>query len=321
MAQSKPIRIKNAAFIEADWINENPVLLKGEVGFTIDNDGKIINLKVGNGTDTWSNLEYLIESTYISTDLVTNPLGSNLSGDISGTKIRSILNSILSPYQRAIPSNPTNNANNFYLKEQVLEIGQSISSLNVQFDLDNESSLEGTNPINIVTQQGGIFSNEGDFAYDGNPITLTLGSPLQPNTISNYFIDIRVTDAEGQSDPVTTSLSFKPKIVWGVSNNANLSAVDFPNISNRKNRITIDFEDRFVFDGSGYLYIAIPSMLSPSNLVFADTTNPIVPVPISMLDRGTLSINNGVGTYNYQIYRSEFIISSVKSAITIGKDE
>ena len=78
--------------------------------------------------------------------------------------------------------------------------------------------------------------------------------------------------------------------------------------------VSSDFERDYDFPGGGYSWLAIPSMLSPSGLVFTDVTNPDLPGPYSMELMGTLGpINNGVGTYNYEIYRSTFsLINATK---------
>lgn len=43
--------------IEANWILHNPVLLKGEVAFSVD----IYNLKIGDGVRHWKDLPYYME--------------------------------------------------------------------------------------------------------------------------------------------------------------------------------------------------------------------------------------------------------------------
>jgi len=39
----------------AEWTQKDPVLLEGEIGFEIDTN----KIKIGNGKNSWSNLEYL----------------------------------------------------------------------------------------------------------------------------------------------------------------------------------------------------------------------------------------------------------------------
>lgn len=49
-------KIREAYDTEANWIKHNPVLLAGQLAFSSDKYGKY---KVGNGTSTWSQLQYV----------------------------------------------------------------------------------------------------------------------------------------------------------------------------------------------------------------------------------------------------------------------
>ena len=49
---------------ESQWVSNNPVLLEGEVGITMDKNPK--KFKIGNGTLTWSELPYHNPSVTIS---------------------------------------------------------------------------------------------------------------------------------------------------------------------------------------------------------------------------------------------------------------
>jgi hypothetical protein len=65
---------------EANWTSSNPVLLSGEVAVTTDDLYTQTNqprFKIGNGTDTWTNLNYQPIDTQL-TALVVNGTGSNL---------------------------------------------------------------------------------------------------------------------------------------------------------------------------------------------------------------------------------------------------
>lgn len=65
---------------EANWTSSNPVLLSGEVAVTTDDlytQTDQPRFKIGNGTDTWSNLDYQPVDTQL-TALVVNGTGSNL---------------------------------------------------------------------------------------------------------------------------------------------------------------------------------------------------------------------------------------------------
>ena len=52
------VRLCQRNDIEANWLKYNPILLKGEVAFSID----IYNLKIGDGVTAWKDLPYYMES-------------------------------------------------------------------------------------------------------------------------------------------------------------------------------------------------------------------------------------------------------------------
>lgn len=53
---SKRLQIRRDT--EANWQSVNPVLLQGEIGFVLDDNGNVVGKKVGNGKDAWDALEY-----------------------------------------------------------------------------------------------------------------------------------------------------------------------------------------------------------------------------------------------------------------------
>lgn len=74
------IRFKQLSKTSTEWTSLNPTLLEGEIGFESDTN----KLKVGNGVDTWNDLEYVTGS---SSDLDTSNL-VDLTSDqiITGVK-------------------------------------------------------------------------------------------------------------------------------------------------------------------------------------------------------------------------------------------
>lgn len=81
------VRLKNKYDTESNWSSKNPVLLKGELGFTSDGAHKG-NYKIGDGTSAWKNLSYAVTTPdYIASrgeNLVTN--GTCLMGDNTNFK-------------------------------------------------------------------------------------------------------------------------------------------------------------------------------------------------------------------------------------------
>ena len=52
---SSILKIQHLRGSASDWTSRNPVLPEGEIGVEIDT----LKIKVGNGTDTWTNLAYV----------------------------------------------------------------------------------------------------------------------------------------------------------------------------------------------------------------------------------------------------------------------
>lgn len=308
--------VVNPAFTEAQWTGKNPTLKRGQIGYVLDGNGLVIDYKVGPGK--WNDLTYLGSGVYPYNENISNQLG-DLPVNPYGLSIPALLRLIINPYVAPILSNALNNSSGSYLNDKIFEIGQSISgTINVQYTIDDASKLSGGTPINVTA--GGIFSNEGNFAHGTIGLTLAASyGPLVPTTVT---ISIRATHTNGLTNTITTTIKFFPRIIWGVGQNTSIVASDLLNgagLTQKQNVVANDYKREYSFTASGYLYIAIPSMLSPSNLVWADTGNSLVPKPIEMVDLGTINnVNNGVGTYNYQIFRSKFAVQSSSSKITIG---
>jgi hypothetical protein len=295
---------KAPTFTEAEWSARNPFLKKGEVGYVADDiTGKVIGAKVGPGE--WNDLELQGENLYPYDDVPTNPIG-DANENLEGTALADIIFKMLNPYQPPVISSFVHNAGGSFANNLIREIGNQISgSIQIQYAITNTENLSGAEPINI--DAGDIFSNEGDFA-DGSPLTLNLAAPLNPSIVTRYTIYGRATHDEGVTSPVSASIDFFPKIMWGVSALTSLTGAQFMAISNKGNVITDEYKRDYSFNGNGYSWIALPAMLSPSSLVFTDVTNPNLPANYSMEPMGTISINNGVTTYNYVMYRSTFFL-------------
>lgn len=296
------------SFTEAQWSTRNPYLRRGETGYVLSADtGLVIGMKVGPGL--WNDLDLLGSDLYPYADVVTNPIG-DAAGTLQDTTIASVLKKMLSPYQVPVITGLTNNASTGggYSSAVVREIGQSLTGpVNITFTVSNSSNLSGASPVNVTA--GGVFSNEGNFA-NTLPISLTLGSALNPLTTTTVTISVKVTHLNGTSSTVTTTIAFHPKTMWGVSSLTNVTAEQFMAIANRSSRISNGYKTNYSFGGNGYSWLAIPAMLSPTNLVFTDVTNANLPANYSMESKGVISINNGVATYSYNLYRSTYNLIS-----------
>ncbi len=300
----------HAIYTESEWTSENPILLAGEIGF-VEENGVCIKYKVGPGR--WNDLSYQ-EDVYSHNDAVTNPIG-DASSNLENMKIGDILKLMLSPYKAPVISNFKNDASGTSELESIIELGNSISgSVDLSFDITYEANLSGATPLNVTA--GSTFSNEGDFA--NGQISLSLASALQPTTLTNIEIKIKSTHTNGETLPVSTFIRFQPKIIWGVSSKTSLTASEIANISSKKTKISSSYKHEYLFEQSGYLYLAIPSTLDPNDLSFADVTDKQIPLPIDMEDLGVVtSVNNGVGTYNYQVFRTKYSMTVNETKISV----
>jgi hypothetical protein len=297
---------KGPAFNANVWSDRNPYLKSGEIGYLLEN-GIVTGGKVGPGL--WNDLGFIGEDFYQHIEDVTNPIG-DATGNLQGMKVVDILNMMLSPYETPEFTNIKNDVGGTYNNINYREIGQTISSVSVIYNLYNQQNLSGATPINITA--GGVFSNEGNFADSGN-ITMSLAAPLTPTLPQIITLVLKATHTNGITSGIdaTTQILFRPRIMWLNSSTATISSgVQFMGLSGRKSVLSSDFEEtEYEFDGSGYMWIAIPAMLAPSaSMTFSNVTNPDAPSPIDMSSKITLSINNGTGTYSYVLFRSEYYL-------------
>lgn len=304
---------RHPSFPPALLTSRNPYLDIGEIVFELDVTNKPKKFKVGPGL--WNDLPYFVNDVYtISTDVV-NPIG-DAKGNISGLSSIQILEKMLHPYAPPVISNVLNNAGGSFAATRTIEIGISLSgTIRITYNITNSNNLSGANPISVLA--GGIFSNEGNHPNTGT-IDMTLGSILNPNTRTTYTINLRATHQEGQTANVPTVIQFNPKAIWGVSPLTSYTASDINNLTAKQTALVSTHKRDYLFNGQGYCVVAIPVMLGATGMIFTDVTDPSAPAGFSMEDLGTLSINNGVGTYLYQILRSTYYITQPQSILRIS---
>lgn len=305
--------LRHPAYSAAQLTARNPYLDTGEIVFELDGANKPVKFKVGPGF--WNSLPYFVDNKYILTTSPTNPIGDAI-GNLSGLSTREILEKILHPYVAPVLSNVLNNAGGGFGLSKTLEIGSTLSgTIQVTYTISNPSNLSGATPINVVA--GGIFSNEGSHANAGS-LNLTLAVPLTPVGLTTYTITLTATHLNGVSSGGATTIKFNPKAIWGVSPLTSYNASNINNLSSKQTIILSSYKRDYTFNGQGYCVLAIPTMLNPSNLIFTDVTDPSAPAGFSMEDLGTLIINNGVGTYPYQIFRSTYYITEAISILRVS---
>ena len=305
----------NPSYSESEWFNLNPFLAKGQVGVELDGFGKAVRSKIGPGN--WNDLEYMEQTAYPYADPVTNQIGDvELGSDQSNRVLDDIVKDMISPYQSVEISSAANSAAGALVANAVKEVGQTIvTSIDVSYVLSNSGSLKiGSN---IFIEAGGIFTNEGWHTHTGAPITMLLASALAPTSNVTYTISLYAVDAvTGNTDTITTTITYKPAVLWGNSTLQNLSPAQIAALPNRL--LANDYKETYIFSGANYSHIYIPAMLSPSNLLFSEVSNPSNPGGYAMITTtpSLITINNGTGTYDYYGYVSEYdLISASKMKI------
>ena len=292
---------QSPAFTASDWLARNPYLNSGEVGYLIEN-GVVTRSKCGPGY--WNTLGFIDQDNYPYADLVGNPIG-DVKTPPTGQNAVDIIRNMISPYQVPSAVNLTNNLGGSYQGIVIREVGESFNtSIQINFTVSGIANLLGATPV--VVDGGGIFAN-GSFA-NTPPLTLSLLSPpLAPTAIAVINIGVRFTHISGTSPYTYTTIKFHPKVMWFSSLLSTIpDGTTFMLQSGRQTLITNNFSGDYAFVGGGYSWVAIPSMLNAINPVFTDVSNPNLPLFISMESKGTFAINNGVGTYNYDLYRSTY---------------
>ena len=295
MTKQKAIRyMQHPSFTLEEWSQRDPVLTIGEIGFLLNASRKVVNYKAGPGK--WSDLPYLGIETYTG----------DLDGGFAGSTLNDVLHDTRNPFISPSVSGVINNAGGSYLNEWILEIGQSINNVNVQFTVYDQSNMGPSNPINI--DAGSNFTNEGD--HPNGIITLTPSAPIVPTLPIIITLKVKVKDTKNNySDIAESKINVFPKIIWGVSTLEDITASEFINIGQKRTLLANDYKGEYDFNAPGYGWIGIPAMLSPSLLKYEDAT----PGGLSfydMVSKGTLSVNNGVTTYDYIMLRSEYYLLS-----------
>lgn len=300
------------AFTATEWSVRNPILQNGETGYELIDD-VIRRSKVGPGR--WNDLPYLNDTYWDDATVPTNPIG-DATGNLQGLELIDIIKKALYPYGIPVISSATNNASGGFVATSVIEIGHALTStIQVKYVISNPGNLSLTNPI--VVSSAGLFSNDGGFANIGT-LNMNLAATINPSSPTIYPISIKPVHLNGNGAIKQTFISYVPRIMWGVSPLATLNATQFNNIGQKLTALTSSFQRDYDFTSAGYAWLGIPSMLSPGTLIFTDVTDPNAPAGFSMENIGTLTVNNGVGTYNYQMYRSTYYITETFSRLRVA---
>jgi len=311
--------IKHPAFSATELSTLNPSLGKGEIAVELDDiDLSPIGFKIGDGQTLYNSLPYL-DTIYKYVDLVTVDIGDwKIDDSLYKKPLAEIIKGIVSPYQATQISNVRNNAGGSYANTNQLLVGQSISSpITIAYDIDFEENVSGSNPVEVDT--GGYFVEAAN--YPLGTISLVPVSTISPTTPLTIEIKVRVNHQNGYTES-STFITFVPRIKWGASSLADLSSdADINNLTNGGFLDADDYEQDYDITTSGYLYVLIPNMLigAQDQLYFGDAVNPVVLEHIDMENLGSITHNNGIGSYTLTKYRSTFNINDPRTIIRVEK--
>lgn len=289
---------------EAVWIARNPLLKNGEEGYAMMTVNGVDHIRKKIGPGLWNDLEYYDGVVWIDSTAVTNPIG-DAQGDLSGLTPIEILDLMLNEYQAPVVSGAVNDGGTgTSASTKTLEIGTTTTNpVIVGYTVSQQNNLVGGNPISITA--GGRFINEGFFPV--GPVSLTHAgfSPVGLDTIT---IAIRASHQNGLSNIANTTLQWSPKIISAVAQTKILDGNAIMALPNKSYNISRSYKRDYSANTAGHSVLCIPVMLAPTNVVFTDVTDPNLPAGYSMDDLGVMSINNGVGTYDYQVYASTYYL-------------
>ena len=273
------------------------------------NSLKVINFKLGDGISKFSELEFQSVSKYPYADPVTNPIGDlELYSNQSDRLVIDIIKDMISPFQASSVSNVRTNAEGTPKTTAQLEVGQAISSeISVTYDVDHQVNL-----VSIPTEIDSFgFFNESN-PYPLGSVAITPLVPLAPTQPQIYTIRVRVNHTEGASSWVSAYMRFDMRFIWGTSTLSNLTtsqhAIDLI-ASGGGQAVLPDWRHTYETSTGGYSYVLIPSILLNAipAPIWTEVSDPNAPASIEMVNMGTLSVNNGIATYNYEKYRSPFL--------------
>lgn len=314
MSNPRIKRVRNPTFPEeqlnASLGGVNPVLLKGEIVCLLDGDtNKVTAFKIGDGFNRWDDLPFQGDTLYPHSDLVTNQIGDVLLGTSQqGRLLSDIVKDFISPYAVPAVSNVRTNADGSnFLNVSQLEIGQSLgSAISLTFNVSNQSNLDGATPVTIDT--GGIFIEANPYA--NLPISITPVGVLNPSNPVVYTIKVKVAHLNGESSWATCTIRWDTRLLWGASALADLTtnqhALDL--IPSGGQGIKQGYFDDYQIGSAGYGYVLIPSVLlsGAPPIIWTEVSDPNAPASLEMVNLGVLTVNNGIGTYNYTKYRTPF---------------
>lgn len=299
-------RVGQAVFTHDELTSLNPLLRPGEIIF-VKEGSTIVQKKVGGGL--YNSLPF-IEDNYVREDTpVTNKIGG-LPDNLQGLNLKEIILKAFASDVDPLIKNILNNASGVFEESSVLEIGSTLPiNVNFTYEVENSAFALASEPITIDANP--IFTNQENRENTG-ALVLSTSSGFNPTTLTSLDIILGVKNTDNVE--VSTSKStilFSPRIYWGSTSTETLNT-PFPAMDNQGSIVNREYRRSYYVPGQGYKRILIPNMLitALTEPVFYELLNGYIPFPIDMVSEGTVSINTGLATYDYQSYRTKYRLLS-----------
>lgn len=312
-------RFKLLVATEAEWIAKNPTLKSGEPAYEVVIDGlgaiSSSRFKLGDGVTAWNDLPYAAVDVYPYEDLVTVNIGDLIPGDsVFKDTTASILKKIISPFVDPIITSFTTSSS-----DQVnIEIGTDLSaSYPLAWTLSNPENVS-TNADGLINcSDVNAFSNLGNVSLHDFLYSLVSTSSYTFNSPQNIFLTLDGIDTNGDSLPQKKiNIDWMSYVRYGVNATGEVSTQSHINLI-PNTLLTNDIERSYSFL-VGYPFILIPSFINTTGIKFIDNDNGLeFSMDLqSVWDNSlpsTVSYNNGNTTYDYKIFRGEFLYNAPTS--------
>jgi hypothetical protein len=203
----RPIVIKSAPIVY--WVTNNPVLLAGELGYDSTNN----RFKIGNGINTWSNIEYVVITNQTDVNVINTILNEDTAvAEILDyvEKTEDLINiTDLDSYEKTTNANSANGYVKLDSSKKINSSQLNIISLSTNVsNAINNSAASATN--HFITYNELIDLLPLIYANSVIPVT---GITVVPTSISIYLVPVPVTGIT----VVPTSISIYIVPVTGIT--------------------------------------------------------------------------------------------------------
>lgn len=297
----KIIRMQQKYDTEANWLANDPILLEGEIAFTIPDVpvvGDNIPFKIGNGVSVWTVLPYFsADVLYSNPDPTTIDVGGILAGSYFVDQTMSEMWDALL-YSNQYPNFLSFDNNDI---DDVYEVGYTIPTGNKTFvwTTTNDILFEP----NSVEISGPGFTTVTGLANDGNEVvnfTSTIQHIIPASSLWTIQAENSVTSDIFNRFKIT---NWRWRIYWGVNSNPVLTESELEAL--HSNQLRSDFVNTFSFNATGYKWFTYPTSFGVATSFKDEFTG----LPVAMEQYSIQSMTNTYGiTTDYYVHRTTNIL-------------